>query len=103
MSAPERKLIDLGQVRIEYFAQGSGPLAGEVHGVRRRREVERGGKPHGRGDANGRGAAHGESADGLRHFRESPQVALDVLPREEPLVHDAQGAVRRPLNGRYDG
>ena len=26
MSAPERKLIDLGSVRIEYFAQGSGPL-----------------------------------------------------------------------------
>ena len=66
----------------------------ELHGRR---------EPHRRGYANGRGAADGEGPDGLRDLRDGAQVALEVLPGEEPLVHDAQGAVGGPLDGRYDG
>jgi hypothetical protein len=62
-----------------------------------RERGERGDETHRTGNANGRGAADGESGDGVTHFVERPQVALDELFRQLCLVDDADCvALRRP-------
>ncbi len=71
--------------------------------VREHREPQGTRQSHGGRDADRWGAPHRQRANRLRDLRDRAQVALDVLPGEETLVHDAQGAIGSPLDGPNDG
>ena len=78
-------------MRLEPRAEKNGALVFKLE--------ERSDKTDRRRDANCGGAANGERGDGVAHFVERLQVALDEFRRQPALVNDAQRpAIWGPLD-----